>query len=313
MSRFKAPRVERGSVCSVDQIPYLEKTKEKQNEDIGTRQTIQNLIEGDPITEPEYKDFAKQLFVSQGILFQRFEGTEKVVIPTAHAEEFITETHLDPIIKHMGAQKIIGRIQDYAYVKFLSKLAHKVVKNCGRCIQNRTLPTSDQHAPIQDPDYPKCIASHWHVDHTGPITQGDKTFYIRGGIDAFSKYLVTGVSETKTAKSAFKYFGEKILFRFGVPDRITSDQGGDFVSYLIDHIRRYLKIRRITTSPYHPQSNGQIERTWRTVKNYPRNMTTNYLDIKDWIPAATFAYNSAVSASTGFTPNYLRQEKFLQL
>ena len=34
-------------------------------------------------------------------------------------------------------------------------------------------------------------------------------------------------------------------------------------------------------------------------------MTTNYLDIKDWIPAATFAYNSAVSESTGFTPNYL--------
>ena len=34
-------------------------------------------------------------------------------------------------------------------------------------------------------------------------------------------------------------------------------------------------------------------------------MTTNYLDIKDWIPAATFGYNSAVSASTGFTPNYL--------
>ena len=155
MSRFKAPRVERGNVCSVDQMPYLEKIEEKQNEDAGTRQTIQNLVEGNP----EYKDFGKQLFVSQGTLFRRFEGSEKVVIPSSYAEEFITETHLDPIIKHMGAQKIIGRIQDYVYIKFLSKLAHKVVKSCGSCIQNRTLPTSEQHAPLQDPDYPKCIAS----------------------------------------------------------------------------------------------------------------------------------------------------------
>lgn len=225
MSRFKAPRVDHGNVCSVDQMPYLEHIKEKQHEDIGTRKTIQHLVDGNPVTESEYKDFAKQLFVSQGILFRRFEGTEKVVIPASHAEEFITETHLDPIINHMGAQKIIGKLQDYAYIKFHSKLAHQVVKNCGRCIQNRILPTSEQHAPLQDPDYPKCFASYWHVGHTGAITQGDKTFYIWGGIDAFSKHLVTRVSETKTAESAFKFFWEKILFRFRVPDKITSDQG----------------------------------------------------------------------------------------
>ena len=109
MSRFKAPRVDRGNVCSVDQMPYLEHVKDKQHEDTGTRQTIQDLVDGNSITNPEYKSFAKELFVSQGILFRRFEDTEKVVIPASHAEEFIIEAHLDPIIKHMGPRKLSGK------------------------------------------------------------------------------------------------------------------------------------------------------------------------------------------------------------
>jgi transposase InsO family protein len=46
----------------------------------------------------------------------------------------------------------------------------------------------------------------------------------------------------------------------GIPDEILSDQGAIFMSGLLQEVYQLLHIKRIRTSPYHPQTDGLVER-----------------------------------------------------
>jgi len=54
--------------------------------------------------------------------------------------------------------------------------------------------------------------------------------------------------------------------RFGVPEVLTSDQGTQFTGSLWKCLCSTLGIKHITTSAYHPQSNGMVERLHRSLK-----------------------------------------------
>ena len=54
--------------------------------------------------------------------------------------------------------------------------------------------------------------------------------------------------------------------RVGVPDAILTDQGGNFTSQLLTEIYKMLHVHPIRTTPYHPQTNGLVERFNQTLK-----------------------------------------------
>ncbi|XP_057334371.1 uncharacterized protein LOC130673399 [Microplitis mediator] len=54
--------------------------------------------------------------------------------------------------------------------------------------------------------------------------------------------------------------------KYGVPTRITSDQGGQFRSSLFQSLSKLFGITHLLTTPYHPQSNGLVERQHRQLK-----------------------------------------------
>ena len=55
--------------------------------------------------------------------------------------------------------------------------------------------------------------------------------------------------------------------RFGVPARLTSDQGRQFMSELWRNLCSQLGIEQLNTTAYHPQSNGMVERAHLQLKN----------------------------------------------
>jgi hypothetical protein len=78
------------------------------------------------------------------------------------------------------------------------------------------------------------------------------------------------------------------------------------MSKIFKECRKLLKIKKINTTAYHPQSNGALERSHRTLAEYLRH----YVDEKkqnwdDFIPYAMFTYNSTVHSSTKFQPHEL--------
>ena len=59
------------------------------------------------------------------------------------------------------------------------------------------------------------------------------------------------------------------------------------------------------TTAFHPQANGQTERTNQTIEQYLRH----YVNFKqnnwvEWLPMAKFAFNSTEGSTTGVTPFY---------
>ena len=57
-----------------------------------------------------------------------------------------------------------------------------------------------------------------------------------------------------------KQTGRRIIFRFGPPEQLHSDQGHNFESEVVQEIFKLLEIVKTRTSPYHLQSDGLVER-----------------------------------------------------
>ncbi|KAA3670162.1 uncharacterized protein DEA37_0006433 [Paragonimus westermani] len=88
---------------------------------------------------------------------------------------------------------------------------------------------------------------------------------------------------------------------------LHSDQGAAFESRLIEEVCRMLRIRKTGLSPYHPQSNGLVERTTRTVMTILLAFIERHQsDLWDEIlPQCLLAYRAAVHSSTRHTPSLL--------
>jgi hypothetical protein len=95
--------------------------------------------------------------------------------------------------------------------------------------------------------------------------------------------------------NAFKYHG---LYRC-----IISDRDPLFTSTFWKDLMRQLRTKLNMSSAYHPQTDGQTERTHRTIKQILRGFVHNQHN--DWLhalPLAEFCYNNSVHSSTKFSP-----------
>ena len=95
----------------------------------------------------------------------------------------------------------------------------------------------------------------------------------------------------------------QLFARVGVPKEVLTDQGSNFTSQLFVELYRLLNVRPIRTSPYHPQTDGLVERFNQTLKAMLRKTATD--EGKDWdklLPYLLFAYREVPQASTGFSP-----------
>lgn len=64
-----------------------------------------------------------------------------------------------------------------------------------------------------------------------------------------------------------------------------------------------MKIKILTTTAYHPQTNGALERTHSTLVDYLKHyITLDQTDWDSWLDFATFSFNTSVHSSTKFTP-----------
>lgn len=131
-----------------------------------------------------------------------------------------------------------------------------------------------------------------------------------------NKYLLTFTDMTcyceaipipnQTAETVAREFVHKIITRYGVPKRLLTDQGCNFVSSLLRGVCTLLGVQKLRTTPYHPQCNGMIERLHKTLAD----MLSHFFspDGKNWdeiVPFALMAYRSAQHVATGFSPHML--------
>ena len=98
----------------------------------------------------------------------------------------------------------------------------------------------------------------------------------------------------------------EVISRFGAPERIHADQGQNFEAQLFKEMCNLFSIEKTRTTPYHPQSDGMVERMNRTIQDMLAKYVAEHQ--RDWgvhLPMVRMAYRSSVHSSTQYTPHYL--------
>lgn len=93
----------------------------------------------------------------------------------------------------------------------------------------------------------------------------------------------------------------QVFSRYGIPDEILTDNGTAFTARLTQSLMKALDVQAIRTSPYHPQTNGMLERWHCTLKT----VLSKLEDPSRWVtalPMALFAARDAPHEATGYSP-----------
>lgn len=138
-----------------------------------------------------------------------------------------------------------------------------------------------------------------------PVTENHNRFILtfQDNLTKFSEAIAIPNAEAATVAEEFV---TKIICRHGIPISILTDQGSNFLSNLFSKVCKLLKSKKIQTTAYHPQTNGQLERSHRTLAEYLRNfIEKDTLSWDTWLPYAIFTYNTTPHSSTKFTPHEL--------
>ncbi|KAG7197541.1 hypothetical protein KM043_017651 [Ampulex compressa] len=89
---------------------------------------------------------------------------------------------------------------------------------------------------------------------------------------------------------------------FGPPKNILTDNGTNFTGQLMKEFNDWMKMKHITTTAFHPESNGSLERSHQVIKVYLKTTAEDLNKWDDYVEMACYSYNSATHKATGYTP-----------
>ena len=124
--------------------------------------------------------------------------------------------------------------------------------------------------------------------------------------DHFMKHVLVYMTPDQTAKTIAKFLYGGYISIFRALARLLSDRGASFMNSVIKEMCKIPGIKGLWTTPYHPQTNGLVERSHQMIMHMVRKLEE---DKKAKWPShlaeIAHAYNAIQSAVTGYSPHYL--------
>lgn len=280
-----------------------EEIVEEQRQDPGLQRVL-----AEALTEEEARQEACCFYLQNGLLKRRkveapADGRDElhqVVIPRRYREEVIRMAHED-VTAHQGITKTGDAIRTYFYWPGMNKQIKDYCKRCRVCqIAQDSAPKPVPLFPIPVVDEP---FSELVVDVVGPLPR------TKNG----NQYLLTVMCRTTRYPEAIPMsscMSRKLMPRlldvfskFGVPRVIQSDQGSNFMGKLFRQAMEKLGVKHVYSSPYHPQSQGCLERFHRSLKSVlTKFCMINEQDWDEGVQVALYALRAAKQESLGYSP-----------
>ena len=123
--------------------------------------------------------------------------------------------------------------------------------------------------------------------------------------DHFMKHIMGYVTPNQTAKTVAKFLWQGYISNFGAQAKLLSDWGANFESNFIRELCEVKGIQKVRTSPYHDQTNGQVEWVHQMLMCMIRKLGRDWK--ADWpkhLPTLVHAYNSTWPAITRYSLHY---------
>ena len=262
------------------------------------------LIQNDELDWKSIRLMLRYIFKSTKI--QIFIIKEKLIPNPEDIPNILSEYHSSPTGGHTGIKRTTKKIKAKFEWTNMSKDIKQFVKNCKSCQLNK-LTRKKTKVPMEITTTSNKPFEKIFMDIVGPLTMtenGNK--YILTIQDDLSKYSLAIPIETTDAKTVCEKFVEYFISKFGMPQCILTDQGTNFTSEIFHNLCKLFKIKKINSTAYHPQTNGALERSHQTFKDYLKHfINPNQTDWDKWIHLSTFSFNTTHHTSNNFTPHEL--------
>ena len=199
--------------------------------------------------EPYYRRRA-ELSVIDGCLL----WGSRVIIPPEAQKPILEELHDG----HPGIVRMRSLARSYVWWPKMDSQIERTVQRCPSCQAHRKAPSE---APLHPWEWPDRPWARLHLDFAGPFL--GRMFLLV--IDAHSKWLEVCPMNTATSFTTIEKL-RKLFAIHGLPETVVTDNGAVFTSKEFQEYMEANGIVLIDTAPYHPASNGLVERAVQTFK-----------------------------------------------
>jgi len=130
--------------------------------------------------------------------------------------------------------------------------------------------------------------------------------FILVATDYFTKWVEAIPLKKVTSANMIDFVKEHIVYRFGIPQTITTDQGTMFTSGEFDEFAIGMGIKVLNSSPYYAQANGQAEASNKgIIKLIKQKIEENPKRWHTLLKEALWSYRMACHGATKVSPYQL--------
>ena len=284
------------NISADNEYPTLEVIKKHQRACPELRRVMKCIEDKTQIEVGPYKNY-NNMSIEDGLLSKGL----RVIVPDALQEVIIKELHGQ---HHYGAPNTLELCKNRFYWRGMKQQVFKLINTCETCLQCKV--AKPLKAELVTPKIPPPRARLAIDIGSMPITmKGNNSFLMM--VDANTKFIAVKAMKGQKAGKIKKALWEKWIPYFGIPEEgIISDQGKNVDGKKIRKLCSDLNIKKIRSSPYHPEGNGSAEKAIGTVKTLLRSMThSRGLHRMDWdqiLPEAVLAANNMTNKSSEYSP-----------
>jgi len=130
------------------------------------------------------------------------------------------------------------------------------------------------------------------------LSKGHNSILVVYGRFSKMSHFVATIEKTM-AEGLARLFRDHVWKLYRLPESVISDRGPQFVAELMKELNKMLGIETKLSMAYHPQIDGQTERTNQELEQYLR-IYINYRQNNwaEWLATAEFAFNNKVHTVT---------------
>ena len=261
--------------------PVLAKVREGV---VAGKHTVEATVECQP-----YLDVWDELSVEKGCVLRG----ARVTIPYGLRDDVLEELHAD----HQGMVRTKAMARIFVWWPSVDKDIEKKIRKCGGCALQQSNPKITNTHPWV---YPETPWQRIHVDFAGPF-MGHMFMIV---VDAHSKWPEVIRMKLTTARRTVNAL-RRIFATHGIPVRIVTDNGPQFVSKEFQDFCTANGIQHTLSAPYHPATNGEAERFVRTFKRNMKCRSKTSEDVETWVSRFLITYRTTPHSLTEMTPSQM--------
>lgn len=256
-----------------------------------------------------YDEFIKKV-VTEIKLYKNWTGPRlcilndvKIIENKDDQKVILNDFHLLPTSGHAGIRRMYNNIKKYYFWSGLERDVIEFIKKCDKC-QRQKHTSHYVKEPLTVTTTANSAMEKIFLDVVGPLDRDDYNYlYILTIQCELSKYVEAYPMKTKSAEEVARNFVNHFILRFGIPARVATDRGTEFLSSVFKETCKLLNITTLNSTAYHHETIGSLENTHKSLGNYLRIQTDNHPNSwSTWLPFWCFAYNTSVHTATKFTP-----------